>query len=49
MGYYCHDKQFFQMRMDLDHVHLTAVTTPLGLYKWLVMSIGLKNAPVIHQ
>ena len=40
---------FFQTRMHPDHVHLTAVNTPLGLYKWLVMPMGLKNAPAIHQ
>lgn len=40
---------FFQTRMHLDHVHLTAVNTPLGLYEWLVMPMGLKNAPAIHQ
>jgi hypothetical protein len=40
---------FFQMRMHPDHVHLTAVNTPLGLYEWLVMPMGLKNAPAIHQ
>ena len=33
----------FQMMMHPDHIHLMAVTTPLGLYKWLVMPIGLKN------
>ena len=40
---------FFQTRMHPDHVHLTAVNKPLGLYEWLVMPMGLKNAPTIHQ
>ena len=40
---------FFQMRMDPQHIHLTAANTPLGLYEWLVMPMGLKNALVIHQ
>lgn len=26
---------FFQTRMHPDHVHLTAMNTPLGLYEWL--------------
>ena len=37
---------FFQTRMNPEHVHLTAVNTPLGLYEWLVMPMGLKNAPL---
>jgi hypothetical protein len=40
---------FFQMRVHPDDVHLTAVSTPLGLYEWLVMPMGLRNAPPIHQ
>jgi hypothetical protein len=40
---------FFQTQMHPDHIHLTAVTMPLGLYEWLVMPMGLKNAQAIHQ
>ena len=32
---------FFQTWVHPDDVHLTAVTTPLGLYKWLAMPMGL--------
>jgi hypothetical protein len=28
---------FFQTHMHPDHIHLTAVSTPFGLYEWLVM------------
>jgi hypothetical protein len=40
---------FFQMRVHPDDVHLTAVTTPLGLYEWLAMPMGLRNSLAIHQ
>jgi len=40
---------FFQTQLHPDHVPLTATTTPLGLYEWLVMPMGLKNSPAIHQ
>jgi len=35
--------------MHPDDVHLTAVSMPFGLYKWLVMPMGLRNSPTIHQ
>lgn len=34
---------FYQMKVHPNDVHLTAVTTPLGLYEWLVMLKGMKN------
>ena len=40
---------FFQTRMKLEDIHLTAVSTPFGLYEWTVMPIGLHNTPSIHQ
>jgi hypothetical protein len=40
---------FFQTRMHPDNVNLTAVNTPWGLYKWVIMPMGIKNAPAIHQ
>ena len=40
---------FFQTRMKPEHIHLTAISTPFGLYEWLVMLMGLCNAPSIHQ
>ena len=40
---------FFQTLMHPDDVHLTAVSMPFGLYEWLVMPMGLRNLPAIHQ
>ena len=40
---------FFQTQMKPEHVPLTVVNTPLGLYEWLVMPMGLENTPAIHQ
>jgi hypothetical protein len=40
---------FFQTRIHPDDVHKTSITTPLGAYEWLVMPMGLRNSPPIHQ
>ena len=36
---------FFQTHVHPDDVHLTAVTTPFGLYEWLTMPMGLQTLP----
>ena len=40
---------FFQMPMEPADIPLMAVSTHFGLFKWMVMLMGLKNTPVIHQ
>lgn len=40
---------FFQTRMQEANIPLTAVKTPWGLVEWVVMPMGLTNAPATHQ
>ena len=40
---------FFQARVHPDDVKFMAVMTPFGLYEWVVMPMGCKNTPAMHQ
>ena len=35
--------------MNPEYIPLTAIMMPLELLEWLMMPMGLKNAPAIHQ
>ena len=39
---------FFQTPMEPLNIPLTSVSTPFGLFKWMVMPMGLKNVPAIR-
>ncbi|KAI4312626.1 hypothetical protein MLD38_037430 [Melastoma candidum] len=36
---------YWQVKMEEDWVPLTAFNAPEGMFEWLVMPFGLKNAP----
>ncbi|GLB33343.1 putative retrotransposable element tf2 155 kda protein type 1-like [Lyophyllum shimeji] len=40
---------FFQTLVHPDDVKYTATLTPFGLWEWVVMPMGLRNAPATHQ
>jgi hypothetical protein len=40
---------FFQTWVNPKHVKYTAMLTPYGLWEWVVMPMGLWNAPATHQ
>lgn len=40
---------FFQVKMEEDSIPYTAFSSPKGSFEWMVMPMGLPNAPSIFQ
>ena len=40
---------FFQALVHPEHIKYTAMLTPFGLWEWVMMPMGLRNSPAMHQ